>query len=193
LSLTIIPVGSAYNNSRCLHDLLLTDPRLDKERIEANKDRLLEGSCSWVLEDPAFLEWWQNDDPNVLWIRGDAGKGKTMMTIALISEITKRLTFRPESGILSYFFCQSTSADLNGAVAVLRGLVYQLVIQERSLLHILQKRYDEAGKRLFEGSNALYALRGILKQLVQESSYLRIYLVVDGLDECDFKLASCSR
>jgi GTPase SAR1 family protein len=181
-------LGADDNPSQCLQDLLLTDPRLDKERIEASKDRLLEGSCSWVLEDEAFLDWWQNDVLNLLWIRGDAGKGKTMMTIALISEISKRLQSCPELGMLSYFFCQSTSSDLNSAVAVLRGLIYQLVIQEKALLHILQERHKEAGKRLFEGPNALYALFAILEQLVQKSSHPRIYLIVDALDECDFEL-----
>jgi hypothetical protein len=45
-----------------------------------------------------------------------------------------------------FFFKRCTYADLNSTVAALRGLVYQLVLQERSLLHILQKRYNEAKK-----------------------------------------------
>jgi hypothetical protein len=89
---------------------------------------------------------------------------------------------------MSYFFCQSTSLDLNNAVAVLRGLIYQLFVQDEPLLHILEERYREAGKRLFEGLNALYALFDILKRLVHASSQPRVYLVIDALDECDFGL-----
>ena len=56
-----------------------------------------------------------------------------------------------------FLFKRCTYADLNSTLAVLRGLVYQLVIQERSLLHILQKRYDEAGKSSVRGFEcALY-------------------------------------
>jgi hypothetical protein len=29
-----------------------------------------------------LVEWWQDDHPNLLWIRDDADKGKMMMTIA---------------------------------------------------------------------------------------------------------------
>ena len=92
-------------DSQCLHDLRLTDPRHDKERIEASKDRLLDGCCSWVLEDSAFADWWTRDDSRLLWIHGDLGKGKTMMMIALISEVLKRLNDRPGPNVLAYFFC----------------------------------------------------------------------------------------
>jgi hypothetical protein len=77
---------------------------------------------------------------------------------------------------------------MNGAVAILRGLIYRSVNHEKPLLQILQERYKEVGKRLFEGQNALYALRGMLKRLVQKSNSPRIYLIVDALDKCDFEL-----
>jgi hypothetical protein len=168
--LTILLLVPAHDTPKCLRDLLLTDPRLDKERIEADKDGLLEGSCSWVLEDPAFIEWWRDDVSNFLWLRGNPGKGKTMMAIALISEISKRLQCCPKSGTLSYFFCQSTLPDLNNAVAIVRGLIYQLVLQEKPLLSILQQRHVEVGKRLFEGPNALFGVFDILKRAVNHES-----------------------
>lgn len=59
LSSAIKTVGASVwldeNEKQCLRDLRLTDPRHDKERIEASKDKLLEGSCSWVFDDPAFM------------------------------------------------------------------------------------------------------------------------------------------
>ena len=86
-------------NSRCLHDLLLTDPRGDKDRIEASKDNLLKDSYIWILDDPAFLEW-RDNDTRLLWIKGDPGKGKTIIIIALIKELETTLSL----GALSYFF-----------------------------------------------------------------------------------------
>jgi hypothetical protein len=49
------------------------------------------------------------------WIKGDPGKGKTMMLIAVVDEISRRLITSPEPGLLSYFFCQSTDTRLNSA------------------------------------------------------------------------------
>ena len=189
---TILSVAAGVrfdeNDKQCLRDLRLTDPRLDKERIEASKDHLLDGSCSWVLEDPAFKNWWTRHDSRLLWIHGDPGKGKTMMMMALISEVSKRVEEQPGSNVLAYFFCQNTSKDLNTTVSVLRGLIYSLVDQEKNLVRHVRKRYDSAGRQLFEGPNAMYALRMILSDILRDQSLDKVYLMVDALDECDTKV-----
>ena len=176
------------SDKQCLRDIRLTDPRHDMERIEEGKDRVLEGSCSWVLSDPAFVDWWTRDDSRLLWIHGDPGKGKTMMMIALISEVSKRLNQRPGTNLLAYFFCQNTSDDLNTTVSVLRGLIYLLVDQEKTLVCHIRKRYDGAGTQLFEGPNAIYALRGVLSDILKDQSLGTVFLMIDALDECDVKI-----
>lgn len=176
------------NDKQCLRDLRLTDPRHDKERIEASKDHLLDGSCSWVLEDSAFVNWWTRGDSRLLWIHGDPGKGKTMMMIALISELSKRLNNRPGNHVLAYFFCQNASNDLSTTVSVLRGLIYHLVDQEKKLICHVRKTYDSAGKQLFEGPNALYALRAILSDILKDESLGDVYFMIDALDECDTRI-----
>ena len=130
---------------QCLRDLFSTDPRVDMERIEAGKDRLLKDCYAWVLEDSEFCSWRHSDGAKVLWIKGDPGKGKTMIMIGLVNELSRQLDDAPESGILSYFFCQSTEPQLKSAASVLRGLIYLLVVKRKSLIHHIRKRYDEAG------------------------------------------------
>ncbi|KAF7502851.1 hypothetical protein GJ744_005006 [Endocarpon pusillum] len=49
-------------NDQCLKELRSTDPRDDKTRIELSKDDLLKESYMWILEDPAFIGWRDNDD-----------------------------------------------------------------------------------------------------------------------------------
>ena len=176
------------SDRQCLRDIRRTDPRHDKERIESSKDQLLEGSCSWVLEDSAFLDWWNRDDSRLLWIHGDPGKGKTMMMMALISEVSQRLKAQPGSHVLAYFFCQNTSEDLNTTVAVLRGLIYFLVDQEKKLVRHIRKYHDGAGKDLFEGPNALHALLMILSDILKDHSLGNVCLMIDALDECDVKI-----
>ncbi|KAL2862490.1 WD40-repeat-containing domain protein [Aspergillus lucknowensis] len=177
---------SKYNE--CLRALRVTDPRLDKKRIEDSEDHLLKDSYAWILNDRAFLSWRDNHDTRLLWIKGDPGKGKTMMMIGLVNELSKHLEKRSGSGILSYFFCQSTDARLNNAGSVLRGLIYLLVDQQKTLLQYLQKAYDTEGDQLFQGPNAIYALEPILFDMLDGLS-TRVYLMVDGLDECDSDLS----
>jgi len=136
---------------RCTKDLRLTDPRDDKNRIEDTKGGLLENSYCWVIKNPEFQQWRGDQQSRLLWIKGDPGKGKTMLLCGIIDEIGETL---PKSNLLSYFFCQATDSRINNATAVLRGLIYMLVNQQPFLLsHILDK-YEQAGKVLFEDANA---------------------------------------
>jgi len=177
-------VSQDESNYRCLRDLRVTDPRHDRTRILKSKDELLEGSCSWVLDDPAFCRWWEDDNTRIFWIHGDPGKGKTMMTMALIDEISERLQSAPyNSWTLAYFFCQ-TEERLNNAVAVVRSLIYLLVEQQRALAQHVRRHYEIVGATLFEGGNALYALWAILLDILKDSSLPRIYLLIDAFDEC---------
>ena len=48
----------------------------------------------------------------------------------------------------------------------------------------VQKRYETVGKQLFEGPNAIYALREMLSDMLNDASLPPTYLLVDALDEC---------
>jgi len=187
---------------QCLRDLLLTDPREDKTRIQYEKDKLLKQCYSWILEDATFQKWLAKGDTRLLWIKGDPGKGKTMLTIGLIDELTSKhgssttilkrlIKFKRPSRpcLLAYFFCQSTRPDLNNAASVLRGLIYLLVVQKESLMQHIHKRYKVMSGRMFEGSNAIYTLREILSDILSDSTLPATYLLVDALDECTYGLS----
>ncbi|ERF68387.1 hypothetical protein EPUS_06803 [Endocarpon pusillum Z07020] len=168
-------------DNKCLADLCSTDPRDDKTRIESTKGGLLQDSYLWILENPGFQQWRNDPQSRLLWIKADPGKGKTMLLCGIINELRKSMA---KTGLLSYFFCQATDSRINNATAVLRGLVYLLVDQQPSLISYIRKKYDHAGKSLFEDANAWVALSEIFINLLQDPSLNSTYLVVDALDEC---------
>jgi hypothetical protein len=108
-----------------------------------------------------------------------------MMMIGLVGELSERLKTTPGSGILSYFFCQSTNDRLNNAVSVLRGLIYLLIVEQRTLIRHVRNEHDIRGKQLFEGEDAFYALQRTLLEMLKDPGLPRVYLVLDALDECD--------
>ena len=171
-------------DQQCLQHLRLTDPRHDMERIEQTKGGLLEGSYKWVLDHPDFQRWRNDKQSRLLWIKGGAGKGKTMLLIGIINELSK-LTSTSVAGLLSFFLCQNTDAQLNNATAVLRGLIYVLIIQQSFLISHVQAEYGRASQRLFEGDNAFYALSIIFQNMLRDSRLTEAYLIVDALDECE--------
>ena len=92
----------------------------DKVRIEKEKDGLLNDCYAWILHDPSFRRWRINDESTLLWIRGDPGKGKTMMMIGLVNELSgngqagmsskgdanTQEMVASEPDLVSFFFCQ---------------------------------------------------------------------------------------
>lgn len=172
-------------NSGCLKDLRLTNPEDDMKRIEDSKDLLLHESFIWILSHPCFTEWMDDKVSQLLWIKGDPGKGKTMLLIGIIKELS-RFSHKPSP--LSFFFCQATDAKLNNATAVLRGLTYHMLAQQPSLISHLRKEYDTAGPKLFEDVNAFTSMSRIINNMLHDPELNQVYLVVDALDECQLGL-----
>lgn len=158
----------------------LTDPRDDKKRIENTKGGLLEDSYRWIIGNSEFTQWRNDRLSPLLWIKGDPGKSKTMLLCGIINELSKP-TFN--TTLLSYFFCQAIDSRINNATAVLRGLIYMLISQQPSLVSHIQKKYDDAGKVLFEDTNTWVALSEIFTNMLQDSSLDGTYLIIDALDK----------
>ncbi|KAH7187803.1 hypothetical protein DER44DRAFT_736509 [Fusarium oxysporum] len=168
-----------HADKQCLKDLRETDPRDDKTRIQDTKGGLLRDSYRWILDNDDFQRWHDDPQSQLLWIRGDSGKGKTMLLCGIIDELEK-----DSDNSLSYFFCQATEARLSNATAVLRGLVYLLVVQQPALISHVREKHDHAGKQLFEDRNAWEALSKILMAMLNDSSLDGAILIIDALDEC---------
>ncbi|KAI2470746.1 quinon protein alcohol dehydrogenase-like superfamily [Annulohypoxylon bovei var. microspora] len=174
------------SNNQCLADLRLTDPGDDKARIEQIKGGLLRESYHWILEHDEFLRWRNNPDSGLLWIKGDPGKGKTMLLCGIIDEMKKQPADTTQ--LLSFFFCQATDDRLNNAIGVLRGLIYLIVKHQPSLMSYIKNKYEHAGKALFEDVNAWVALSGIFTNILQDPELPSTILVIDALDECETHL-----
>lgn len=154
--------------------LQATDPSLDKARIEEDKGGLLRDSYIWVLDDVDFQRWRDVRCGQLLWIKGDPGKGKTMLLCGIIDELSKMAMSHTN---ISFFFCQATNSRINSATAVLRGLIYMLVQQQPCFMsHIRDKS--------FEGENAWFALLRVFTNILDDPQLQRTYLIIDALDEC---------
>jgi hypothetical protein len=169
------------DDQNCIRQLRLTDPRDDKKRIEETKGGLLEHSYHWILVNSEFQQWRSSQQSQLLWIKGNPGKGKTMLLCGIIDELTKSMA---KEDLLSYFFCQATDSQINNAIAVLRGLVYLLVDQQPSLISHIRKKNDRAGKTVFEDANAWVALSEIFTSILQDPSLNSACVIIDALDEC---------
>lgn len=74
-------------DQQCMKDLRLTDPSADKKRIEQTKGGLLHDANSWILNNSDYQQWRNNEESRVLWIKGDPGRGKSMLLCGIIDEL----------------------------------------------------------------------------------------------------------
>ncbi|KAK4076686.1 uncharacterized protein Triagg1_4289 [Trichoderma aggressivum f. europaeum] len=169
------------DDKKCLRDLYITDPRMDKSRIESTKGGLIQDSYRWILNNSEFKTWLRDDDKRLLWVKGDPGKGKTMLLCGIVDEIKRSAS---HANAISFFFCQATIPTINNHLAVLRGLIWLLVEQQPSLISHIRAKYDPVGNELFEGPNAWYSLANIFRSILQDEKLTTTHVIIDGLDEC---------
>jgi hypothetical protein len=176
-------------NQKCLFDLHVVNPQDDIVRIEQEKEDLLDDTYAWIFEDKnydAFTNWDESYLPpcQLLWVKGGAGTGKTMLMIGIIRKLSYQSAVLAPT--LAHFFCQSqgkTDLPLNNATATLRSLIWMLLVQQRDLIKHLLPDYNQFGKNLFGDINAPYAMCRIFKKMLHHAR--PVYFIIDALDECD--------
>jgi hypothetical protein len=169
-----------------MQKLCITDMGAEMESLQKRKDHLLIDLYNWILDNADyqhFTTWHYSNTKRLLWIKGDAGKGKTMLLIGIIGKLTDQLQTHFDKPLLSYFFCQGTDDRLNTATSILRGLIWMLLRQEKSLIRHLDK-YRDHGSKLFEDRVAFYSLKKIFQSMLGDQVLEKAYLVIDALDEC---------
>ncbi|KAJ5569019.1 hypothetical protein N7450_011505 [Penicillium hetheringtonii] len=109
-----------------------------------------------------------------------------MLLCGIIDELS--VLTNGKTTTISFFFCQAAEPRINNATAVLRGLLYLILDKQPALIPYIQKEYDKAGKKLFEGVNAWHALSRIFTNILKDPILQTTYLIIDGLDECTHDL-----
>ncbi|CEI67695.1 Vegetative incompatibility protein HET-E-1 [Fusarium venenatum] len=166
----------------CFQDLYTTNPFMDKTQIEYDKGTPLPHCYSWIFLTEGFQNWQQDPDQRLLWIKGDPGKGKTMLLCGIIDRLDEMTP-----NLISCFFCQATENYQNDATAVLRGLIWSLACQHPDLITHVRTQFDNSGRKAFDGPNKWEVLSGILKKMVSDRDNHvpeGTTIVIDALDEC---------
>lgn len=181
------PTAFEDRDRASIQALFVTDPADDMQMIANKKDRPLETTDIWMLNHTTYRKWLNDACSRVLWLHGDPGKGKTMLSIALIDELSKRTrdTDKHLSSALVYFFCDNQDDRRGSALLILRGIIYQLLCQYPVLTVYLNSEYEKQREQLFASPNSIQTLWRIFHNIVKHSDVQEIFIVIDALDECD--------
>ncbi|OJJ47397.1 hypothetical protein ASPZODRAFT_166592 [Penicilliopsis zonata CBS 506.65] len=180
---------------RMLADLRFTNPQDDLQRIINEKNEtLMDDTWNWILDDPRLTEiadWgeYNPSTPRMLWIKGTGGTGKTMLLIALIRYFSQQsAVFSPS---LSFSFFQSNTR-LDNMAAIMKSLMWMLLIQQPDLMSHLEQDYqDSGGQNPFSDVNSSVALARVFGSMIKDAK--PVLFLIDALDECDQGLTELIR
>jgi hypothetical protein len=176
-------------DAQCLQDLFVMDPQDKMATIQrTKKEVLLHDVCDWIFDTDEYVAFtnWGSDGSTVpssrlLWVKGPAGTGKTMLMMGIIRQLSGQLAVL--SPTVSHFFCQSTDDKADNSTAVLRSLIWMLIIQQDHLITHLRTQHRHEGVLLFTDESAWDALSRLFERMLKDS-HSAVYFVVDALDEC---------
>lgn len=139
--------------------------------------RRQQGTGIWFTESLEFLDWLQG--PNrILFCPGIPGAGKTMIAAIVVDHLWKHI--QDEDVGVAYIYCNYKRQADQKAIDLVASILKQIIQERPSVAEPVGNLYDRHTKRrtrplLEEILNALQAA---------VSSYSKVYVVVDALDEC---------
>ncbi|KAH8742908.1 hypothetical protein F5882DRAFT_313535, partial [Hyaloscypha sp. PMI_1271] len=182
LSNTILVSPKEDDAQACLAALFLTDPRDDREKLTQTKGSIVDGTCTWIETNDLYISW-LNSHSQLLWLSGGPGKGKTMLSIFLAEKLERTAKDSRDTLFLQYF-CDNKDEKRNTSVAVVKGLIFQLLQLRPILFDYILPGFKIQKQSLFTGSS-FETLWRIFETMLRDPILGTIYCIIDGLDECD--------
>lgn len=144
------------------------------------KDRCLQDTCTWILEDKTFLGWLHDTTlkPRVLWLRGKAGTGKSVLSSYVINHLVR------QKFDCQYFFIRFGDSKKRSLSNLLRSLAFQIAKSSPSYRKRLFRLSDEGA--LLRKADAQTVWQRLFRDILFKVEFVTpMYWVIDGLDECD--------
>ncbi|KAF4955986.1 hypothetical protein FGADI_4159 [Fusarium gaditjirri] len=171
----------------------LAPPRFTDAFDQARRARQ---SCtaSWIFQEDKYQSWLGAEmstfqpanmfGPNVLWIHGNPGSGKTVLAASIVENLQSQLRSRPTE-ICYYFFDHRSPAETY-ADSAYRSLLSQLLSFSQHD-EILLDKFSFAVHNSWNTRGQLEAGKTALMDLLSLSLSRDSILVLDGIDECEDK------
>ncbi|TQW01484.1 NACHT and WD40 domain protein [Cordyceps javanica] len=177
----------------CLQDLYLINPSDQMTDILNRREDMIDGVSEWILDTSEFQQFFegfgQSPNDRLLWIRGHAGSGKTMLLVRMIKEIQRqRIDYNPKDPTYPdaiFYFFEGTHDTLNKASSALKSIIWMLIQQQPRLVAHFRKEHESAGSKFFTNQFSFQGLSRMLRNMLQDDELEDVVIAMDALDECD--------
>jgi ankyrin repeat protein/NACHT domain-containing protein/GPI inositol-deacylase-like protein len=177
--MALAPNLSLYpDRQNWLADLQQSNPLDDLSAIKRAKERTPD-TCTWLLSQKEYDDWFKCKDSALLRIEGGPGTGKTVLAAFLADQLESATRNTPGMAF-AYFFCDNKDENRKSATSILRSLLSQLLRQTRLFQHV-----EDDFKQKKDFLTNFEALWRILTSILRDSRSGNVFLLIDALDECD--------
>jgi len=151
--------------------------------LDSVKDRIMSGSCRWILERESFLGW--RDDPNraskLLWLTGLPGAGKSILSGFIIDSLLRD----PSVSHCCYYFFKSDDQTKRTVGYMLSSIAFQIAIQFKSFGDRLLELHA-ARSMSFDRQKTTGVWESVFEPILLRQTFERpVFWIIDGLDEAD--------
>ncbi|KAF4832402.1 Vegetative incompatibility protein HET-E-1 [Colletotrichum tropicale] len=137
------------------------------------------GTGMWLERLPIFQTWLMSPGSR-LWLSGIPGAGKTVLAGSVIGHALARSSNTVATG---FFFCDYKNETTQRLVSILGALAHQLAKQNEQSYVMLEEYYCELHpEKGLSGSPDPDDLMKVILTMAQ--LFDQVYLIIDGLDEC---------
>ncbi|POR39645.1 Vegetative incompatibility protein HET-E-1 [Tolypocladium paradoxum] len=169
LSLVARWLGIGKMSQQSRHHAYLQEIRVDE-------------ACEFLLTDAKFINWHQATDLQQLVVLGDMGCGKSVTMAFLIDELRRRNEHQLPQPKICYHYCQND--ETGQAIYIFSALILSLLEQFSGLKRTFFEWYKQAAASGIQPAASFKKLEEWLQKTL-ETLDRPLFLVIDGLDECD--------
>ena len=141
-------------------------------------DHWVPGTSGNVLSSPAFDSWsnMQSSGPEIIWVHGRPGSGKSMITASVISHLSE------SPCICSYFFFKFSDTTKQSCSSLLRSIAYQIA-KEAPLFRAALVKLADDGLDIKKLSFRMIWEKLFVSLLFTLEMDLPLVWIIDALDE----------
>jgi len=184
------------------HSLILRSRRLQDslypwqaERVAAWRRQRRKGSVRWFFWSESYINWRSKPGPNMLWVHGKLGSGKTVLLANLVAELYclpqdgDLFPAFPASGgrnaIVAYVFCSHDRPDSNTYELIIGSIIQQILAQvdpDSDLAVMIDAHIQRNPPDTLHDYGVDF-----LRRLLPTNRV--VYVIIDALDECTDEVA----
>ena len=156
-----------------MKSIFISDPLAFQRRLP----RPAPTTCEWIVDNKEYRNWLSREShQDILWIKGRAGVGKTVLSSFLLD------IFQPRFANVCFFFFDTVNTQQKTALLALRSILHGLFEAHHCLLQYAMQFFTTRNVAILDD---LVTMWDIFSLCLKDPSIGDVVCVLDALDECE--------